>query len=278
MFSQIGVQETQTMNSFIESEPRESTIHVTESEKLSSLRLSFQKQTQSACEIIEKALLHNINLLNHFYSIVSISFMEDCPDKVKKMQNIFYNIMEDVIRHYVPFDLNEEKLFSAESGKFAIEAIVLHREAIIVPIDKNLCDGYYSVTADFINWEFSMTKEKTVKLKAWQPVNDTNSLPANVLEEPYRPNLKDWYYLYFGKQQILNCCKQHKSENIFIKADGSMATRFTDGFVVDHLRGWKFTSETLDELIQILCDENLDASFSDDQNAICVRGGGNYGL
>ena len=277
MFSQIGVQETQTMNSFFEAEPQESAIYVTESKDIASLRLSFQKQSKSACGIIESALMHNINILNHFGDIVTLSFMDDSPEKVKKMQDVFYSIMEDVIRHYVPFDLGDCKLFSRESGKLAIEAIVLHNEAIVVPIDKTVCDGYYSVTADFIKWEFFMTKEETVKLKAWQPVSTENSLPANVLEEPYRPNLKDWYYLYCGKKQILNCCRQHKNEDIYIKSDGRMATKFPEGFVSDHLRGWKFNSETLDELIALLCDDNIDASFSDDQDAICVRGGDKYG-
>ncbi len=277
MFSQIGVKETQTMNSFLEAEPQESVIHVTESEDIASLRLSFQKQSEFACRIIETALKYNINILNRFGDIVTLSFMEDSPEKVKKMQNVFYCVMEDVIKRYVPFDLSDSKLFSCESGKLAIEAIILHNEVIVVPIDKTVCDGYYSVTADFINWEFFMTKEETVKLKAWQSVSTENSLPANVIEEPYRPNLKDWYYLYCGKQQILNCCKQHKNEDIYIKADGSIATKFPEGFVSDRLRGWKFSSKTLDELISLLCDDDFDASFSDDQNAICVRGGDKYG-
>lgn len=277
MFSQIGVKETQTINSFFEAEPQESVIHVTDSKDIASLRLSFQKQSEFACGIIESALMHNINILNRFGDIVTLSFMEDSPEKVKKMQNVFYCIMEDVIKCYVPFDLGDCKLFSCESGKLAIEAIILHNEAVVVPIDKTVCDGYYSVTADFINWEFFMTKEKTVKLKAWQPISTENSLPANVLEETYRPNLKDWYNLYCGKQQIINCCKQHKNEDIYIKSDGSMATKFPEGFVFDYLRGWEFKNETLDELISLLNDDDFDASFSDDQNAICVRGGDRYG-
>lgn len=276
MYSQIGVQETQTINSFFEAEPQESVIHVTDSKDIASLRLSFQKQSEFACGIIESALKRNINILNRFGDIVTLSFMEDSPEKVKKMQNVFYCIMEDVIKRYVPFDLGDCKLFSCESGKLAIEAIILHNEAVVVPIDKTVCDGYYSVTADFINWEFFMTKEKTVKLKAWQPISTENSLPANVLEEPYRPNLKDWYNLYCGKQQIINCCKQHKNEDIYIKSDGSMATKFPEGFVFDYLRGWEFKNETLDELISLLNDDDFDASFSDDQNAICVRGGDRY--
>lgn len=56
-----------------------------------------------------------------------------------------------------------------------------------------------------------------------------------------------------------------------------MATKFPEGFVFDYLRGWEFKNETLDELISLLNDDDFDASFSDDQNAICVRGGDRYG-
>ncbi len=275
MFSQIGVQEAQTMNSSIEAEARASTIHITESEEISSLRLSFRKQSEAVCEIISKSMNVGHDISEYFNDIINLSFMEDSADKVRRMQKIFYEVMESVINFYSPYQLND--LFTPEDGKLAIQAVAVANEPVTVPIDKDSCNGFYSVTADFENWEFYMTREDTVKLSP-PNIEAENSLPADVLQDPYKPNLKDWYFLYGGKCQLINCFKQHKNEDLYLKSDGSIATRFSEGFVVDHFRGWWFTSETLDELIQLLCDDDFNASFSDDQNAICVRGGGNYGL
>ena len=242
------------------------------------LRNTFNLLCRFGTEIISIAISNGVNSVTHYIEqmvtrALRLSNEEIDKEDVKFMQHIVLSIIKDIITSLAPEEWGENSynFWDGEEAKNILLSIC-NKESVVVPLVEELT-GYQSLIVDVWNFKFTLTKETRTDFLSGEIEDNRKIVKETVevpVEKPYTVNLYDWYYLYGGKKQLLDLISEN-NQDLFISSSGDVFTNNIEGFKVYSFVGWDFTSDTLDELINILEADGITALFDDTQQYVMIE-------
>lgn len=218
-------------------------------------------------DLIVKSIRNNStkNIGSHLKSIIALAYGEYTKETVTKMQDIFNNVINDILRFYLPQNLLKNIVIENDN----IMDIVHCKRTTI----KILNNDFNLLNCDFEKWTFSLHMEKILELNSSNDltgivdISVPNDTDENISSDENEEIIK--WYKYSGRQAITDNIKSSKYD-LYINADGELRTNKPNGCYYDKLKGLSFTFETLDVLIELLEADGFPVSFDDTQSTIKI--------
>lgn len=246
-----------------------------------NLKTTANMIIRCATDLISVAITNGLKSITQSLEIlvrksIMLSTKETTREDVKEIQSIFISLLKNIIIELTPEDWGYDFILLSHEEEKDIILSIINKQEVIIALDKSAI-GYCSLTADFWEFKFTLLEERETDLLTGELVDNRKIVEVEKevqLPPPeYKINLKDWYYLYGGKEQILNVTNDEtvKKYDCYIGKDGKIYPYSPDDSNPTKLFGWNFTDETLDELYEFLEKDGLTVSFDDSQDFIEIE-------